>query len=145
MATIAFNREKAKEVSRIETLPFWNPSEKAQALVEVLDEPRTINKTRRMKRDAWVVDVHIIAGKDIDEAENGEKVEVDLTNEKRSLVLNSKTVVESKFKRLIEQYKTLKGMRLVLLGLGEVQGDSSRYIDFYLDTEEKAREEGVIA
>jgi hypothetical protein len=46
---------------------------------------------------------------------------------------------------LIDKYKELKGKRLVIVGLGETEGENSTYIDFYIDTEENARKEGVIA
>lgn len=137
---VVFNKERAKETGKGNSSSFWNPSGDAEAIVEVLDEPRVIAKTGKMRRDAWVLDVRILYGKDYDS--EGEIIE--LTGEKRALILNSKTVIESKVKRLIEQYKTLKGMRLVLIGLGEVEGENGSYIDFYINTEENAKKDGVV-
>ncbi|WP_103287645.1 hypothetical protein [Candidatus Nitrosocaldus islandicus] len=137
---VVFNKERAREAGKGNSSSFWNPSGDAEAVFEVLDEPRVIAKTGKMRRDAWVLDVRILYGKDYDS--EGEIIE--LTGEKRALILNSKTVIESKVKRLIEQYKTLKGMRLVLIGLGEVEGENGSYIDFYINTEENAKKDGVV-
>ncbi|GIU72592.1 MAG: hypothetical protein KatS3mg003_2071 [Candidatus Nitrosocaldaceae archaeon] len=68
-----------------------------------------------------------------------------MENEARSLVLNSKTVIESKFKALIDKYKELKGKRVGNNRLRRDRGRECTYIDFYIDTEENARKEGVIA
>ncbi|GIU72443.1 MAG: hypothetical protein KatS3mg003_1922 [Candidatus Nitrosocaldaceae archaeon] len=142
---IRFNREKAKEANRSVGFPFWNPSGEAEALIEVLDEPRTLARTGKMKKDAWLLDVNIIYGRDKVENEEGNEEEIVMENEVRSLVLNAKTVIESKFKALIDKYKELKGKRLAIVGLGETEGENSTYIDFYIDTEENARKEGVIS
>ena len=98
-----------------------------------------------MRKDAWLLDVNVIYARDKVENEEGNKEEIVMENEARSLVLNSKTVIESKFKALIDKYKELKGKRLVIVGLGETEGENSKYIDFYIDTEENAREQGIIA
>ncbi|GIU71998.1 MAG: hypothetical protein KatS3mg003_1477 [Candidatus Nitrosocaldaceae archaeon] len=142
---IRFNREKAREANRAIGFPFWNPSGEAEALIEVLDEPRTLTKTGKMKKDAWLLDCNVIYGRDIVESEEGNEEEIVMENEARSLVLNAKTVIESKFKALIDKHKELKGKRLVIIGLGETEGENSTYIDFYIDTEENAKKEGVIA
>jgi uncharacterized C2H2 Zn-finger protein len=67
--------------------------------------------------------LHGINDKDI------EPIEIDFKdNERRELVLNSKTVIESKFNDLIKQYNQIKGKRFVMIGLGEEEGKEGIYV-----------------
>jgi hypothetical protein len=43
---------------------------------------------------------------------------------------------------LQEQYKTLVGKKVVIIGLGKAEGKN--YIDYYVDTYENAVRDGVI-
>ena len=92
-----------------------------------------------MKKDPWLLDVKVIHGRDKDD-----KNELVMDNAQRALVLNSKTVIESRFKDLLSRYKELEGKRFVIIGLGEVEGENGTYVDYYIDAEDKARRDKVI-
>ncbi|GIU71355.1 MAG: hypothetical protein KatS3mg003_0834 [Candidatus Nitrosocaldaceae archaeon] len=130
---IQFNRDRAKEVNKSKT--FWYPSEEVEAVFEALSEPREGKRVGKMKKDPWLLDVKIING--IDKSDGKE---IRLDNKRRELVLNSKTVIESKFNDIIKQYNQIKGKRFVIIGLGEEEGKEGTYVDYYIDTEENARE-----
>ncbi len=137
MDKVRFDREKAREANRNDI--FWYPSEEVEAIFEVLAEPREGRKVGKMKKDPWLLDVKVIHGRDKDD-----KNELVMDNAQRALVLNSKTVIESRFKDLLSRYKELEGKRFVIIGLGEVEGENGTYVDYYIDAEDKARRDKVI-
>jgi hypothetical protein len=102
-----------------------------------------------MKQDLDVVDIKVIEAVETREREESldmnRKVtvteQVHYENQHFSLVL-TKAVLLSKFKALQEQYKTLIGKKVVIIGLGKAEGKN--YIDYYVDTYENAVKEGIV-
>ena len=128
---------------------FLNPSEDFIGVIECISDIRHIAKRGEMKQDLDVVDIKVIEAVETREREESldakRKVtvteQVHYENQYFSLVL-TKAVLLSKFKALQEQYKTLVGKKVVIIGLGKAEGKN--YIDYYVDTYENAVKEGVI-
>jgi len=128
---------------------FLNPSEDFIGVIECISDIRHIAKRGEMKQDLDVVDIKVIEAVETREREESldanRKVtvteQVHYENQYFSLVL-TKAVLLSKFKALQEQYKTLVGKKVVIIGLGKAEGKN--YIDYYVDTYENAVRDGVI-
>jgi hypothetical protein len=148
LKTIKVDVDKAL-TARTVGYDFLNPSEDFIGVIECISDIRHIAKRGEMKQDLDVVDVKIIEGIETREREESldmnRKVtvteQVHYENQYFSLVL-TKAVLLSKFKALQEQYKTLVGKKVVIVGLGKAEGKN--YIDYYVDTYENAVKEGVI-
>jgi hypothetical protein len=148
LKTIKVDVDKAL-TARAVGYDFLNPSEDFIGIVECISDIRHIAKRGEMKQDLDVVDVKIIEAVETREREESldanRKVtvteQVHYENQYFSLVL-TKAVLLSKFKALQEQYKTLVGKKVVIIGLGKAEGKN--YIDYYVDTYENAVKEGVI-
>jgi hypothetical protein len=148
LKTVKVNLEKAS-TARAVGYDFLNPSEDFVGIVECISDIRHIAKRGEMKQDLDVVDVLIIDA--IETREKEEEIDMNRTvtvaeqvhyeNQHYSLVL-TKAVLLSKFKSLQEQYKTLVGKKVVIVGLGKAEGKN--YIDYYVDTYENAVKDGVI-
>jgi hypothetical protein len=148
LKTIKVDVDKAL-TARAVGYDFLNPSEDFIGIVECISDIRHIAKRGEMKQDLDVVDIKVIEGIETREREESldmnRKVtvteQVHYENQYFSLVL-TKAVLLSKFKALQEQYKTLVGKKIVIIGLGKAEGKN--YIDYYVDTYENAVKEGVI-
>jgi hypothetical protein len=148
LKTIKVDVDKAL-TARTVGYDFLNPSEDFIGIVECISDIRHIAKRGEMKQDLDVIDVKIIEAVETREREESldmnRKVtvteQVHYENQHFSLVL-TKAVLLSKFKALQEQYKTLVGKKVVIIGLGKAEGKN--YIDYYVDTYENAVKEGVI-
>ncbi|MEM1951683.1 MAG: hypothetical protein QXI43_06580 [Candidatus Nitrosocaldus sp.] len=139
---------KDKAITRTITLNFFNPSEDFVGIVECLDNIRHIEKRGEMKQSIDVVDCKIITGVETREVEeetpNGTWVRNETkqyNNENVSLVL-SKAVLLSKFKELQKELADLTGKKIVIVGLGKAE--DKNYYDYYVATEEKAVQDGVL-
>jgi len=139
---------KDKAVARSTVFNFLNPAEDFLGIVECLGNIRHIEKRGEMKQDLDVIDCKIITGVETREVEeetpNGTWIRnetIQYNNENVSLVL-SKTVLLSKFKELQKELTDLIGKRIVIVGLGKVA--DKNYFDYYIATEEKAIEDGVL-
>jgi hypothetical protein len=148
LKTIKVDVDKAS-TARTVGYDFLNPSEDFVGIVECISDIRHIAKRGEMKQDLDVIDVKIIEAVETREREESldanRKVtvteQVHYENQYFSLVL-TKAVLLSKFKALQEQYKTLVGKKVVIVGLGKAEGKN--YIDYYVDTYENAVRDGVI-
>jgi hypothetical protein len=148
LKTIKVDVDKAL-TARTVGYDFLNPSEDFIGVIECISDIRHIAKRGEMKQDLDVVDVKIIEAVETREREEeidaNRKVtvteQVHYENQYFSLVL-TKAVLLSKFKALQEQYKTLVGKKVVIIGLGKAEGKN--YIDYYVDTYENAVRDGVI-
>jgi hypothetical protein len=148
LKTIKVDVDKAL-TARTVGYDFLNPSEDFVGIVECISDIRHIAKRGEMKQDLDVVDIKVIEAVETREREEeidmNRKVtvteQVHYENQYFSLVL-TKAVLLSKFKALQEQYKTLVGKKVVIVGLGKAEGKN--YIDYYVDTYENAVKEGVI-
>jgi hypothetical protein len=128
---------------------FLNPSEDFVGIVECISDIRHIAKRGEMKQDLDVVDIKVIEAVETREREESLDMNRKVTvteqahyeNQYFSLVL-TKAVLLSKFKALQEQYKTLVGKKVVIVGLGKAEGKN--YIDYYVDTYENAVKEGIV-
>jgi len=148
LKTIKVDVDKAL-TARAVGYDFLNPSEDFIGIVECISDIRHIAKRGEMKQDLDVVDIKVIEAVETREREESldanRKVtvteQVHYENQYFSLVL-TKAVLLSKFKALQEQYKTLVGKKVVIIGLGKAEGKN--YIDYYVDTYENAVKEGVI-
>ena len=148
LKTIKVDVDKAL-TARTVGYDFLNPSEDFIGIVECISDIRHIAKRGEMKQDLDVVDIKVIEAVETREREESldanRKVtvteQVHYENQYFSLVL-TKAVLLSKFKALQEQYKTLVGKKVVIVGLGKAEGKN--YIDYYVDTYENAVKEGVI-
>ena len=130
-------------------LPFFNVKEDFMGIVECLSDIRFVPKKGNMKSDIHVVDVRIIDGSQTISEEHildGKKIIEKKTqiykNQEVTLVLN-KAVLLSKFKRLQDELKSLTGVKVVIVGLG--QAKNKNYLDFYVETYERAVQSGVIS
>ena len=148
LKTIKVDVDKAL-TARAVGYDFLNPAEDFIGIVECISDIRRITKRGEMKQDLDVVDIKVIEAVETREREESldakRKVtvteQVHYENQYFSLVL-TKAVLLSKFKALQEQYKTLVGKKVVIVGLGKAEGKN--YIDYYVDTYENAVKEGVI-
>jgi hypothetical protein len=148
LKTIKVSVDKAL-TARTVGYDFLNPSEDFIGIVECISDIRHIAKRGEMKQDLDVVDIKVIEAVETREREESldanRKVtvteQVHYENQYFSLVL-TKAVLLSKFKALQEQYKTLVGKKVVIIGLGKAEGKN--YIDYYVDTYENAVRDGVI-
>jgi hypothetical protein len=148
LKTIKVDVDKAL-TARTVGYDFLNPSEDFIGIVECISDIRHIAKRGEMKQDLDVVDIKVIEAVETREREESldanRKVtvteQVHYENQYFSLVL-TKAVLLSKFKALQEQYKTLVGKKVVIIGLGKAEGKN--YIDYYVDTYENAVKEGII-
>jgi hypothetical protein len=148
LKTIKVDVDKAL-TARAVGYDFLNPSEDFIGVIECISDIRHIAKRGEMKQDLDVVDIKVIEAVETREREESldmnRKVtvteQVHYENQYFSLVL-TKAVLLSKFKTLQEQYKTLVGKKVVIVGLGKAEGKN--YIDYYVDTYENAVKEGVI-
>jgi hypothetical protein len=148
LKTIKVSVDKAL-TARTVGYDFLNPSEDFIGIVECISDIRHIAKRGEMKQDLDVVDIKVIEAVETREREESldanRKVtvteQVHYENQYFSLVL-TKAVLLSKFKALQEQYKTLVGKKVVIIGLGKAEGKN--YIDYYVDTYENAVKEGII-
>jgi hypothetical protein len=148
LKTIKVDVDKAL-TARTVGYDFLNPSEDFIGIVECISDIRHIAKRGEMKQDLDVVDIKVIEAVETREREESldanRKVtvteQVHYENQYFSLVL-TKAVLLSKFKALQEQYKTLVGKKVVIIGLGKAEGKN--YIDYYVDTYENAVRDGVI-
>ena len=141
------NKERAMMKSNI--LDFLNPAEDFIGIVECLSNIRHIEKRGEMKQDLDVIDVRIIAGSETRTVEEEtpdnsiiiRKEQKQYHDESYSLAL-TKTVLLSKFKQLQSELQDLTGKKIVIVGLGKVE--DKNYYDYYIATEEKAKEDGVL-
>jgi hypothetical protein len=148
LKTIKVDVDKAL-TARTVGYDFLNPSEDFIGIVECISDIRHIAKRGEMKQDLDVVDIKVIEAVETREREEeidmNRKVtvteQVHYENQYFSLVL-TKAVLLSKFKALQEQYKTLVGKKVVIVGLGKAEGKN--YIDYYVDTYENAVKEGIV-
>jgi hypothetical protein len=148
LKTIKVDVDKAL-TARTVGYDFLNPSEDFIGIVECISDIRHIAKRGEMKQDLDVVDIKVIEAVETREREESldanRKVtvteQVHYENQYFSLVL-TKAVLLSKFKALQEQYKTLVGKKVVIVGLGKAEGKN--YIDYYVDTYENAVKEGIV-
>lgn len=135
-----FDVDKAKNAGS-SGFPFWNPSNDFEGVVACLSEIRHIEKKGKMKGDADIVDVTVY-GKETArfKTESGEKKEEprEYKGNNFSMVINQKKVLNSK----IPKFVPLTGKKLVIIGLGTPTG--KQYFDYYINTEEKAKQEGVL-
>ena len=129
-------------------LDFLNPAEDFIGIVECLGNIRHIEKRGEMKSDLEVIDCKVIVGYQSREVEEQttdgiliRRREEKYENQDVSLVL-SKAVLYSKFKRLQEELQSLEGKRIVVIGLGKTE--NKQYFDFYVELEEKAKQDGVL-
>ncbi|MEM1971380.1 MAG: hypothetical protein QXM92_02840 [Candidatus Anstonellales archaeon] len=139
---------KDKAITRSTVFDFLNPAEDFLGIVECLSNIRHIEKRGEMKQDLDVIDCRIITGVETREVEEEtpegtwiRNKTIQYNNENVSLVL-SKTVLLSKFKELQKELTDLIGKRIVIVGLGKVA--DKNYFDYYIATEEKAIEDGVL-
>ncbi|MEM1971225.1 MAG: hypothetical protein QXM92_02030 [Candidatus Anstonellales archaeon] len=139
---------KNKAVARSTVFNFLNPAEDFLGIVECLGNIRHIEKRGEMKQDLDVIDCKIITGVETREVEeetpNGTWIRnetIQYNNENVSLVL-SKAVLLSKFKELQKELADLTGKRIVIVGLGKAE--DKNYYDYYVATEEKAVQDGVL-
>ncbi|WP_158648711.1 hypothetical protein [Candidatus Nitrosocaldus islandicus] len=139
---------KDRAIAKVATYDFLNPTEDFLGIIECKGNIRHIEKKGDMKQDLEVIDCHIIVGAQTreveEETEHGTLVrrrDERFEDQDFSLVLN-KAVLLSKFKKLQDELKDLTGKRIVIVGLGKVE--DKNYYDYYVATEEKAREEGVL-
>ncbi|MEM4365848.1 MAG: hypothetical protein QXJ44_08065 [Candidatus Nitrosocaldus sp.] len=139
---------KDKAITRTITLNFFNPSEDFLGIVECLGNIRHIEKRGEMKQDLDVIDCRIITGVETREVEEEtpegtwiRNKTIQYNNENVSLVL-SKAVLLSKFKELQKELVELAGKRIVIVGLGKAE--DKNYYDYYVATEEKAVQDGVL-
>ncbi|MEM3092687.1 MAG: hypothetical protein QXI92_03195 [Candidatus Nitrosocaldus sp.] len=139
---------KDKAMTRTIALNFFNPTEDFVGIVECLGNIRHIERRGEMKQDIDVVDCKIIVGAETrqveEETPNGIWIRNETkqyNNENVSLVL-SKAVLLSKFKELQKELTDLTGKKLIIIGLGKVA--DKNYFDYYIATEEKAIEDGVL-
>jgi hypothetical protein len=148
LKTIKIDLDKAL-TARAVGYDFLNPSEDFIGIVECISDIRHIAKRGEMKQDLDVVDIKVIEAVETREREESLDANRTITvteqvhyeNQYFSLVL-TKAVLLSKFKALQEQYKTLVGKKVVIVGLGKAEGKN--YIDYYVDTYENAVRDGVI-
>jgi hypothetical protein len=148
LKTIKVDVDKAL-TARTVGYDFLNPSEDFIGVIECISDIRHIAKRGEMKQDLDVVDIKVIEAVETREREESldanRKVtvteQVHYENQYFSLVL-TKAVLLSKFKALQEQYKTLVGKKVVIVGLGKAEGKN--YIDYYVDTYENAVKEGIV-
>jgi hypothetical protein len=148
LKTIKVDVDKAL-TARAVGYDFLNPAEDFIGVIECISDIRHIAKRGEMKQDLDVVDIKVIEGIETREREESldanRKVtvteQVHYENQYFSLVL-TKAVLLSKFKALQEQYKTLVGKKVVIIGLGKAEGKN--YIDYYVDTYENAVKEGIV-
>jgi hypothetical protein len=148
LKTIKVDVDKAS-TARTVGYDFLNPAEDFTGVIECISDIRRITKRGEMKQDLDVIDVKIIEAVETREREESldanRKVTVteqmNYENQYFSLVL-TKAVLLSKFKALQEQYKTLVGKKVVIVGLGKAEGKN--YIDYYVDTYENAVKEGIV-
>ncbi len=140
--------EKAKEIASGTSLPFLNPSDDFKGIIQPLGEIRHITKKGEMKQDIDVLDCRIIDAVETREEEyemNGEtvtkKVKKEYKNEDYSLVL-TKTVLLSRFKKLQEDGLLNVNQQVVIIGLGKKEGKG--YLDYYIDTLENAKKQGIV-
>jgi len=148
LKTIKVDVDKAL-TARTVGYDFLNPSEDFIGVIECISDIRHIAKRGEMKQDLDVVDIKVIEAVETREREEeidmNRKVtvteQVHYKNQYFSLVL-TKAVLLSKFKALQEQYKTLVGKKVVIIGLGKAEGKN--YIDYYVDTYENAVKEGIV-
>ncbi|MEM2857253.1 MAG: hypothetical protein QW416_09150 [Candidatus Nitrosocaldaceae archaeon] len=138
---------KDKAMTRTIALNFFNPAEDFVGIVECLGNIRHIEKRGEMKQDLDVIDCRIITGVETreveEETENGIWIRnktMQYNNEYVSLVL-SKAVLLSKFKEL-QKETDLTGKKIVIVGLGKAE--DKNYYDYYVATEEKAMQDGVL-
>ncbi len=139
---------KDKAIKKL-ALDFLNPAENFAGIVECLGDIRHIEKKGEMRQDLDVIDCRIITAletrEEEEENQDGDtitrKVQRKYNNEEYSLVL-SKTVLLNKFRELQENHKSLRGKRIVIIGLG--RAEDKNYYDYYVATEEEAIREGVI-
>ena len=146
LKSVRIDRSKAS-TSR-NSYDFLNPREDFVGIVECISDIRHIPKRGEMKQDLDVVDVKIIEAIETREKEeviNGKTYitdeQVRYENQHYSLVL-TKAVLLSKFKALQEEYKTLQGLKGVIVGLGKAE--DKQYIDYYVDTYENAVKDGIV-
>jgi len=146
LKSVRIDRSKAS-TSR-NSYDFLNPREDFVGIVECISDIRHIPKRGEMKQDLDVVDVKIIEAIETREKEeviNGKTYitdeQVRYENQHYSLVL-TKAVLLSKFKALQEEYKTLQGLKVVIVGLGKAE--DKQYIDYYVDTYENAVKDGIV-
>lgn len=141
------SRERAmlKSTSGLE---FLNPAEDFIGVVECLGNIRHIEKKGEMKQDLDVIDCRIIAGAETREVEEETPQGILKKREQRqyhdeaySIVL-TKAVLLSKFKELQKELQDLTGKRIIIIGLGKAE--EKNYFDYYVATEEKAKEEGIL-
>jgi hypothetical protein len=148
LKTIKVDVDKAL-TARTVGYDFLNPSEDFIGIVECISDIRHIAKRGEMKQDLDVVDIKVIEAVETREREESLDAnriitvteQVHYENQYFSLVL-TKAVLLSKFKALQEQYKTLVGKKVVIIGLGKAEGKN--YIDYYVDTYENAVKEGIV-
>ena len=148
LKSIKVDRVKAS-TAKSSGYDFLNPSEDFIGVIECISDIRHIAKRGEMKQDLDVVDIKVIEAVETREREESldanRKVtvteQVHYENQYFSLVL-TKAVLLSKFKALQEQYKTLVGKKVVIIGLGKAEGKN--YIDYYVDTYENAVKEGIV-
>ena len=140
--------DKARASTAKSSYDFLNPREDFVGIVECLSDIRHIPKRGEMKQDLDVVDVKVIEAIETREKEeviNGKTYTTDeqvrYENQHYSLVL-AKAVLLSKFKALQEEYKTLQGLKVVIVGLGKAE--DKQYIDYYVDTYENAVKDGIV-
>lgn len=141
------NKERAMQKSNI--LDFLNPAEDFIGIVECLSNIRHIEKRGEMKQDLDVIDVRIITAVETrtveEETLDGSiivrKEQKQYHDESYSLAL-TKTVLLSKFKQLQNELQDLTGKKIVIVGLGKAE--DKNYYDYYIATEEKAKEDGVL-
>lgn len=141
-----FNKEKA--MAKTLTYDFLNPAEDFIGIIECKSNIRHIDKRGEMKSDLDVIDCRVIVGYETREEEeqtsNGiyvQRVEKKYENQDVSLVL-TKAVLLSKFKKLQDSLQGLTGKRVVIIGLG--RAEDKNYYDFYVETEERAKQDGVL-
>jgi hypothetical protein len=149
LKTVKINLDKASTQARTVGYDFLNPAEDFYGIVECISDVRHIPKRGEMKQDLDVVDVKIIDA--VETREREEEIDTNRTvtvaeqvhyeNQHFSLVL-TKAVLLSKFKALQEQYGSLVGKKVVIIGLGQAEG--KQYLDYYVDTYENAVKQGVI-
>ncbi|MEM4323960.1 MAG: hypothetical protein QXO37_08910 [Candidatus Nitrosocaldaceae archaeon] len=139
---------KDKAITRSTVFDFLNPAEDFIGIVECLGNIRHIEKRGEMKQDLDVIDCRIITGVETREVEeetpNGIWVRnktIQYNNENVSLVL-SKAVLLSKFKELQKELADLTGKKIIIVGLGKAE--DKNYYDYYVATEEKAVQDGVL-
>lgn len=141
------NKERAvRTVAR--AYDFLNPTEDFIGIIECKGNIRHIEKRGEMKQDLDVIDCKVIVGYQTreveEETENGlliRRKEEKYNEQDVSLVL-SKAVLYSKFKKLQEELKNLEGKYIVIVGLGKAE--DKNYYDYYVETEEKAKADGII-